>query len=112
MLVTVCRNLARNMRRRHHRSRPHSEDGLEEVAAPSDHAEALTLAHEQDAQLSACVAGLGELQRRVVTLRLLEERAGQDVAELLGVSHNHVAVLLRRAKLALRECVQRAGVTG
>jgi len=40
-----------------------------------------------------------------VTLRLLEERPGENVAELLGVTTNHVAVLLYRAKAALRECM-------
>ena len=37
------------------------------------------------------------MQRRVVTLRMLDEQPGEDVAELLGLSPNHVAVLLMRA---------------
>jgi RNA polymerase sigma-70 factor (ECF subfamily) len=44
----------------------------------------------------------------VVTLRLLEERPGEDVAQALGVSSNHVAVLLHRAKSALRVCMTAA----
>ena len=60
---------------------------------------------EETVRLRACVAELCEIQRAVVSLRLLEERPGEDVAALLGVSKNHVAVLLYRAKSALRECM-------
>ena len=60
---------------------------------------------EDVVRLRACVAELCEIQRAVVTLRLLEERPGENVAELLGVSQNHVAVLLYRAKSALRTCM-------
>jgi RNA polymerase sigma-70 factor (ECF subfamily) len=41
----------------------------------------------------------------VVTLRLLEERPGEDVAAALGITPGHVAVLLHRAKQALRVCM-------
>ena len=37
-------------------------------------------------------------------MRLLEERPGEDVADLLGVSRKHVAVMLLRAKTHLRAC--------
>ena len=38
-------------------------------------------------------------------LRMLEERPGEDVARALGISSGHVAVLLHRAKAALRTCM-------
>jgi len=38
-------------------------------------------------------------------LRLLEERAGEDVAAVLGITRGHVDVLLHRAKASLRECM-------
>ena len=56
-------------------------------------------------RLRACVAELCEIQKAVVTLRMLEERAGEDVGETLGISPGHVAVLLHRAKRALRACM-------
>jgi RNA polymerase sigma-70 factor (ECF subfamily) len=106
VLVTVVRNAARNQRRRHHRSRPHSEVGSHELADRSVALpEELLSRAEETVRLQACVASLCEIQRAVVTLRLLEERPGEDVAELLGVSKNYVGVLLHRAKSALRDCL-------
>jgi RNA polymerase sigma-70 factor (ECF subfamily) len=51
------------------------------------------------------VQRLGELQRQVVTLRLLEDQPGERVADLLGTTPGNVAVVLHRAKLALRDCM-------
>jgi RNA polymerase sigma-70 factor, ECF subfamily len=105
-LGTIVRNRARNQRRRHFRSKPHHELEARELA---DHDIVLPedqLSRAEDAvRLRACVAELCEIQRAVVTLRLLEERPGEDVAALLGVTKNHVAVLLHRAKAALRACL-------
>jgi RNA polymerase sigma-70 factor (ECF subfamily) len=108
-LVTIVRNAARNQRRRHHRSKPHVELGERELF-DSELAlqEALLSRAEETVRLRACVAELCEIQRAVVTLRLLEERPGEDVAETLGVTKNHVAVLLHRAKFALRTCMAEA----
>jgi RNA polymerase sigma-70 factor, ECF subfamily len=106
MLVTVVRNAARNQRRRHFRAMPHVELGtLELTDERATLAEELLSRAEEMVRLRACVAELCEIQRAVVTLRLLEERPGEDVAQALGVSSNHVAVLLHRAKSALRVCM-------
>lgn len=40
-----------------------------------------------------------------VTLRLLDERSGEDVAIELGLTRGHVDVLVHRAKSALRQCM-------
>jgi RNA polymerase sigma-70 factor, ECF subfamily len=105
-LGTIVRNAARNQRRRHFRARPHDDLGAREltddgVTLPEE----LLSRAEDTVRLRACVAELCEIQRAVVTLRLLEERPGEDVAAALGVTKNHVAVLLHRAKAALRECL-------
>ncbi len=110
VLVTVVRNAARNQRRRHFLARPHSEVGAQEladlgVALPEE----LLARAEETVRLRACVASLCEIQRAVVTLRLLEERPGEDVAEILGVSKNYVAVLLHRAKASLKDCLATDG---
>jgi RNA polymerase sigma-70 factor (ECF subfamily) len=106
VLVTVVRNAARNQRRRHFRARPHAELGAHELIDQDVELQEALLSRAEDAvRLRACVAELCEIQRAVVTLRLLEERPGDDVAALLGVSKNHVAVLLHRAKSALRDCL-------
>jgi RNA polymerase sigma-70 factor, ECF subfamily len=109
VLVTVVRNAARNQRRRHFRARPHVEvAALELTDESATLAEELLSRAEETVRLRACVAELCEIQRAVVTLRLLEEQPGEDVAQALGVSANHVAVLLHRAKSALRVCMTAA----
>ena len=108
-LKTTVRNAARNFRRRHRRALPHLpiEIGQEPAAAGLD-VEAL-LAHAEDVvRLRACVAELCTVQRAVVMLRLLEERSGEDVAEVLGITRGHVDVLVHRAKASLRVCMRHA----
>jgi RNA polymerase sigma-70 factor (ECF subfamily) len=51
------------------------------------------------------VGRLAEIQRAVITLRMLDERPGDDVARVLGIQPGHVAVLLHRAKSSLRTCL-------
>ena len=53
-------------------------------------------------RLRTCVAELCSIQRAVVTLRLLEERSGEDVANCLGLARGYVDVLVHRAKAALQ----------
>src|SRR5262245_17140201 len=81
-LLVIVRNAARNKRRLHHLARPHGNiDGIE----PSDYTvstETLLAHAEEHLRLRACVARLCDSQRAVVTLRMLEERHGEDVAAL------------------------------
>ncbi len=106
-LKTMVRNAARNARRRHRRLKPH--DDVAELAAPGDgapSAEELLASAEEVVRLRACVLELCGVQRAVVTLRLLEERSGEDVAAALGLARSHVDVLVHRAKGALRACMR------
>ena len=57
-------------------------------------------------RLGLCVGRLGELQRRVVTLRLLEDVPGEEAARALGLTPGHIAVLLHRAKERVRHCME------
>lgn len=100
------RNHARNHRRRHHRARPHeSDEALEAIADDRESADAL-IAHAEDHLLAfQCVEKLGEVQRKVVTLRLLEDQPGVRVADRLGTTPGNAAVILHRAKRELRECM-------
>jgi RNA polymerase sigma-70 factor, ECF subfamily len=107
-LLGVVRNTARNRRRLHAIAKPHV--GLEvstgaELRDDEPLAEEALARAEEHVRLRACVAELCEVQRAVVTLRMLEDRAGEDVGRALGISSNHVAVLLLRAKTALRACM-------
>jgi RNA polymerase sigma-70 factor, ECF subfamily len=106
LLTGIVRNTARNRRRRHFRARPHldvDEQGL--VLADSPATDEILARAEEHVRLRACVDDLCEIQKAVVTLRLLEEQPGDDVARALGITPGHVAVLLHRAKAALRTCM-------
>jgi RNA polymerase sigma-70 factor (ECF subfamily) len=103
-LAAVVKNAARNERRRHRHARPHDDiDAVPEVAEAT--VESLVAEAEEHVRLRACVDRLCDTQRAVVTLRLLEDRGGEDVAAALGISRGHVDVLLHRAKGALRACL-------
>jgi RNA polymerase sigma-70 factor (ECF subfamily) len=107
LLTVLARNAARNRRRRRWLAAPHVRDDATLDGIPDDgrSAEELLAGAAEVARLHGCVAGLGELQRKVVALRLLDEVAGEDVAQALGLSPGHVAVLLHRAKAQLRHCM-------
>jgi len=105
-LKLMVKNAARNGRRRHHRLRPHLPlDQVDELSQPRADAEQLAGAAETLLRLQVCVAQLREVERAVVSLRLLEERSGEDVAALLGLTRAHVDVLVHRAKATLRVCM-------
>ena len=109
LLVAIVRNAARNARKRHHRAKPHVDVDAAGLVA-SEPAPDSALDHAQAAaQLSGCMASLGELHRSVVTLRVLEELSGDEAARELGLSAGHVAVLLHRARKALERCMQDHG---
>jgi RNA polymerase sigma factor (sigma-70 family) len=106
LLATIVRNAARNLRRRHHLARPHVALDAEPLVAAEprpDHA----LEHAVTAvQLVGCMAQLGDVHRQIVTLRVLEELSGEEAARALGLTPNHVAVLLYRARKQLERCMQ------
>ncbi len=104
-VATLVRNAARNKRRRHFLSRPHDAVDGHALADEAPEADLVLARAEEHVRLRGCVAELCDTQRAVVTLRMLEERPGEDVAKALGLSAGHVAVLLHRAKTALRACM-------
>ena len=109
LLVTLTRNVARNRRRLHSHARPHVGDADSLAALPTTEAgpDELIAAAEDQIRLHRCVQSLAEIQRAVVTLRMLDDVAGEDVAHALGITPGHVAVLLHRAKANLFACMTR-----
>jgi RNA polymerase sigma-70 factor, ECF subfamily len=107
VLAAIVRNAARNARRRHHRAKPHVDV---ELATEEPAPDAVLDAAETRAQLAGCMAGLAELHRSVVTLRVLEELSGDEAARALGLTPGHVAVLLHRARKQLAQCMSTPGL--
>jgi RNA polymerase sigma-70 factor (ECF subfamily) len=106
LLAGIVKNAARNRRRRHFNARPHEDLDAHPESVVSEPLTDEAIARAEDhVRLRACVSELCEIQRAVVTLRMLEEQSGDDVAKALGISSGHVAVLLHRAKAALRACM-------
>ena len=84
LLVALTRNEARNRRRLHAVSRPHEQvDGL---AADDPSVEELIASAEEHVRLAGCLRSLGDVQRAVVTLRMLDEAPGDSVARTFGSS--------------------------
>jgi|SRR5215831_4145338 len=107
LLTVVVRNVARNLRRRHHRSQPHSSNTelIESLTDPLPSVDELIAQAEERVQLIGCMHNLSNIQQRVIALRLFEGATGREAAERLGISAEHAAVLLHRAKTALRDCI-------
>ncbi|NMO17528.1 sigma-70 family RNA polymerase sigma factor [Pyxidicoccus fallax] len=106
LLSVLVRNTARNMRRRHHRAVPHeSAEALEALGTQEPGVDELLTLAEDHVKLHGCVSRLNEVQRHVVTLRMLEELSGAEVAQALSLTPGNVAVLLHRAKAELQRCV-------
>jgi RNA polymerase sigma-70 factor (ECF subfamily) len=105
LLAAIVRNAARNLRRRHYRARPHVDVDGEPVAAGEPPPDAALDRARELAQLGGCLAALGDVPRRVVTLRVLEELSGDEAARALGLSPGYVATLLYRARKQLERCM-------
>jgi RNA polymerase sigma-70 factor (ECF subfamily) len=106
LLVTLTRNVARNRRRLHAVARPHDDAALDSLAGTAASVEETIVAAEEHVRLEGCMLTLAEVPRAVVTLRMLEDLPGEDVARTLGLTPGHVAVLLHRAKASLLACMQ------
>ena len=111
LLVAVTRNVARNRRRLHASAKPHTSDPAVLDGLPADAAgvEDTIAAAEEHVRLAGCMLTLAEVPRTVVTLRMLDDLPGEDVARRLGVSPGHVAVLLHRAKARLLDSMSTCG---
>lgn len=106
LMMAIVRNAARNKRRRHYLSQHHSAlDENMALAEAMPNVDDVVAEAEEHIQLQGCVNRLAEIQRRVVTLRMLEEASGTDAATQLDLQPGHVAVLLHRAKKELLRCM-------
>jgi RNA polymerase sigma-70 factor (ECF subfamily) len=100
-LFAVARNLALDHLRRR---RPESLDEIDEPEAPRGaHPLAYAVARQQSARVADAMAGLGPLDREVLSLRFEEDLALPQLAETLGVPLPTAKARLYRALTRLRE---------
>jgi len=57
--------------------------------------------------IAACAENLTPTQRIAFHLREVEDRGPEEVCNILGVSDTNLRVLMHRARLRLRECLER-----
>jgi RNA polymerase sigma-70 factor (ECF subfamily) len=88
LLIVLTRNVARNRRRLHAVARPHASDTqvVQALPAAGRSVEEMVESAEQQLRLAGCLATLADIQRSVVTLRMLDEIPGEDVARTLGIT--------------------------
>ena len=80
---------------------------MRDIPADTPGVDVLLAAAEDHVAFLGCVSQLGEIQRLVVTMRVLDELCPEQVARTLGLTPGHIAVLLHRAKRALVDCMER-----
>ena len=110
-LCAIVRNEARNARRRTRTAatRDGGNGSLDSIAVEADSPDARIEREEARDALRRCLFELDDLPRSVVSMRMLDEWPAAEVAESLGLTTAHVAVLLHRAKARLRGCMNAAG---
>jgi RNA polymerase sigma-70 factor, ECF subfamily len=69
-------------------------------------------AHEARDAIRECLDGLPPLQRDVFQLRQVEELSAADAGNVLAQTVTHIGVLLHRARMRLRACLEGKGWTG
>lgn len=72
-------------------------------------ADRLVHAEQIGSAIAGCLEGLTAPQREVFHLRQVEELAAEAVSKITGQSITHIGVLLHRARLRLRACLEEKG---
>lgn len=92
------------VRRRVKETRIFGDEETERVEARSDTPTALgeLLSSERAAKLNAAVAALPDKHRIPLVLAYYQDASYDEIASALGITRNHVGVLILRAKRALR----------
>lgn len=73
-------------------------------------ADRLVESHQAGEMLRDCIESLPAQQREVFQLRQVEELSAVEVAGIVGCTTNHIGVLLHRARLRLRACLDGKGL--
>jgi len=76
---------------------------------PPTSADRLVESREAAEALRDCLTELPDQYREVFQLRVVEELPASEVGKIVGCTLNHVGVLLHRARLRLRACLDSKG---
>ena len=92
------------VRRRAKAARLFDDKDVELIEPQSNDAAALDtlITSERAAELKAAIASLPDKQRIPLVLAYYEDASYDEIASALGITRNHVGVLILRAKQALR----------
>ena len=97
------------LRRRRHGELRLGDEAAERAAAEAESVEGVDalVINERSDKVRAALAALPEKYRLPIVLAYYDEASYDDIAEVLGISRNHVGVLLLRGKQALRKALMR-----
>lgn len=102
------RTVARNFYVKSFRRPPFAEAELDAIESEWDRYAADDGGDDTLVRLRECLDGLGGRAREAVRWHYEERRSRADIAERLGLGNDGVKSLLRRARAALRTCVERS----
>jgi RNA polymerase sigma factor (sigma-70 family) len=98
--LNVCLRLQSKQERRRNHFR--KVDGITIENIPFE--EASSEDHESLIKLRTCIKKLNDADRAVITL-YLEELPYKEISEITGLTENHVAVMIKRIKEKLLNCI-------
>lgn len=84
-------------------------DGNGNWARPPADLERLFLSKELGTLIRGCMEGLKPNQREAFVLREIEGFETEEICKILGVTVTHFGVLIHRARIRLRECLELKG---
>lgn len=101
LLITVSKNKALNMLRR---SKKIAFDPLTDEDVVDDSNSPLDVINLQEARqlVTQAIRNMDEKYKQPLVLRYYHDLSNADIAKVLGITENHVAVRLRRGKSELR----------
>ncbi len=102
-LFAVCRAKALEVRRRETRARHAGEEALGERESAEPPPDASLASLEDAATLKRLLADLPDSHQEVLRLRFQEGLRNVEIAEVTGMTANHVGVLLHKAIERLRQ---------